>query len=59
MLPASDPVLDSIRKHWNTLRAGRVAPFRAEIDPNAFEAALGHMFILERINPGDVLMVIE
>lgn len=49
-----DPIIESIKAHWNTLRAGRIAPFRTEINPSAIVAALGNMFILERINPGDV-----
>ena len=43
----SDPILDSLKTYWETLRAGRVAPYRSEIDPREFKHALENMFILE------------
>lgn len=42
-----DPILDSLKQYWETLRAGRLAPYRSEIDPRQFEHALENMFILE------------
>ena len=43
----NDPILDSLKQYWEKLRAGRLAPFRSEIDPRQFEHALENMFILE------------
>ncbi|PZQ46586.1 MAG: hypothetical protein DI556_19780 [Rhodovulum sulfidophilum] len=45
----NDVMLTSLRAYWDRLRAGRVAPYRAEIDPRQFEPALESMFILERV----------
>lgn len=42
-----DPILDSLKSYWETLRAGRLAPYRSEVDPREFEHALENMFILE------------
>lgn len=47
----NDPVLSSLRTYWERLRAGRIAPYRAEIDPRQFEDALENMFIVERVTP--------
>ena len=43
----NDPILDSLKQYWEKLRAGRLAPYRSEIDPRQFEHALENMFILE------------
>ena len=43
----NDPILDSLKNYWEELRAGRLAPYRSEIDPRQFEHALENMFILE------------
>jgi hypothetical protein len=45
----NDLVLSSLRTYWERLRAGRIAPYRAEIDPRQFEGALENMFIIERV----------
>lgn len=42
-----DPILNSLKTYWETLRAGRLAPYRSEVDPREFEHALENMFILE------------
>lgn len=42
-----DPILNSLKSYWETLRAGRLAPYRSEVDPREFEHALENMFILE------------
>lgn len=47
----NDAMLSSLHSYWDRLRAGRVAPYRAEIDPREFESALENMFILERLSP--------
>jgi hypothetical protein len=47
----NDVMLSSLRSYWERLRAGRVAPYRAEIDPRQFESALENMFIVERLAP--------
>lgn len=50
----SDPVLDGLRTYWENLRAGRVAPYRSEIDPREFKDALENMFILEIVGDRNV-----
>lgn len=50
----NDPMITSLKSYWERLRAGRIAPFRAEIDPREFEVALENMFIVERIAPGNL-----
>ena len=45
----SDPILNSLKEYWESLRAGRLAPYRSEIHPRPFEHALENMFILEII----------
>lgn len=47
----NDLMLSSLRTYWDRLRAGRIAPYRAEIDPRQFEQALENMFIVERLAP--------
>jgi len=47
-------ILSLLYDHWDSLRAGRLAPFRAEINPRAFSPALEHMFILETLGPDDI-----
>jgi hypothetical protein len=46
----NDLMLSSLKSYWERLRAGRIAPYRAEIDPRQFESALENMFIIERIS---------
>lgn len=46
------PVLTDLLDHWETLRAGRIAPHRAEIDPRRIENVLEHAFILEMVENG-------
>lgn len=43
-------MLSSLKSYWERLRAGRIAPYRAEIDPRQFESALENMFILEKVS---------
>jgi hypothetical protein len=45
----NDLMLSSLKSYWDRLRAGRVAPYRAEIDPRQFESALENTFIVEKI----------
>ena len=47
----NDLMLSSLKSYWDRLRAGRVAPYRAEIDPRQFESALENMFIIEKLGP--------
>src|SRR5690606_21873226 len=47
----NDVMISSLKSYWERLRAGRIAPYRAEIDPRQFEGALENMFIIERIAP--------
>lgn len=46
------PVLTDLLDHWESLRAGRIAPHRAEIDPRRIEDVLEHAFILEMVEDG-------
>lgn len=50
----NDSMIASLKSYWERLRAGRIAPYRAEIDPREFETALENMFIVERIAPGNL-----
>ena len=50
----NDLMLSSLKTYWDRLRAGRVAPYRAEIDPRQFEPALENMFIIEKLAPDNM-----
>lgn len=50
----NDLMLSSLKSYWERLRAGRIAPYRAEIDPRQFESALENMFIIERLAPDNL-----
>jgi hypothetical protein len=50
----NDVMLSSLKSYWDRLRAGRIAPYRAEIDPRQFESALENMFIIEKITPDNM-----
>jgi hypothetical protein len=50
----NDLMLSSLKTYWERLRAGRIAPYRAEIDPRQFESALENMFIIERLGPDNM-----
>jgi hypothetical protein len=50
----NDVMISSLKSYWERLRAGRIAPYRAEIDPREFDTALENMFIVERIAPGNL-----
>jgi hypothetical protein len=50
----NDIMLSSLKSYWDRLRAGRIAPYRAEIDPRQFESALENMFILEKLAPDNM-----
>ncbi len=50
----NDVMLDTLKSYWERLRAGRIAPYRAEVDPRQFETALENMFIIERIRPDNL-----
>ncbi len=40
-------VIMDLLRYWESLRAGRIAPVRSEIDPRMIKSALKHTFILE------------
>ena len=44
---ANDRVIMDLLRYWETLRAGRIAPARSEIDPRQIKSVLQHTFILE------------
>ena len=50
----NDVMLTSLKTYWERLRAGRIAPYRAEIDPRQFETALENMFIIEKLGPDNM-----
>lgn len=50
--PMKNPVLLELLAHWESLRAGRIAPLRSEIDPRQIENVLEHAFILEQSEVG-------
>lgn len=50
----NDLMLSSLKSYWERLRAGRIAPYRAEIDPRQFESALENMFIVERVGESNM-----
>ena len=50
----NDPIINSLKQYWEKLRAGRVAPYRSEIDPRQFEHALENVFILEIIGDDNI-----
>lgn len=50
----TDLMLTSLKSYWERLRAGRIAPYRAEIDPRQFESALENMFIIEKIGENNM-----
>ena len=43
----NDRVIMDLLRYWESLRAGRIAPARSEIDPRQIKSALKHTFILE------------
>lgn len=49
--PSTDPALRRIESYWETLRAGRITPLRADVDPRGMSGALDAAFALERIAP--------
>jgi hypothetical protein len=50
----NDLMLSSLKSYWERLRAGRIAPYRAEIDPQQFLSALENMFIIEKLAPDNM-----
>jgi len=43
----------SLLAYWETLRAGRFAPLRSEVEPTEISALLPNAFILERVGRGE------
>lgn len=48
----NDPILNDLFTYWETLRAGRLAPLRSDIDPREIKSALDYTFILESTAAG-------
>ncbi len=44
--------LQEVRAYWEGLRDGPALPSRADVDPRGLQAALEHVFLIERIAPG-------
>lgn len=49
-----DPIIVDLLSYWESLRAGRVAPMRSELDPRKITGVLEHTFVLEYNNALDV-----
>jgi len=45
------PAIAQVDAYWEGLRAGRLMPQRADIDPRGMESALEHVFMLELVAP--------
>lgn len=41
-------------EYWNQLRAGRLAPMRADVDPRDMPHNVSHVFIVEALNPANI-----
>ncbi len=41
-------------KYWDDLRAGRLAPMRADVDPRDMPCDVGSVFIIEALNPANI-----
>jgi len=48
------PPIAEIKRYWDDLRAGRLMPLRAEVDPRDMSSFLECCFILDRKTAGDV-----
>lgn len=46
------PVIAAVQAHWESLRKGRLAPSRGEIDPRPLAACLSMLFVAEIVAPG-------
>lgn len=44
--------VQEVEAYWEAIRAGRLVPRRADIDPRGIERALEFAFVLERVAPG-------
>jgi hypothetical protein len=44
--------LQEVRAYWEGLRDGPALPSRGDVDPRGLQAALEHVFLIERIAPG-------
>lgn len=49
-----DPIIVDVLSYWETLRNGRLAPLRSELDPRKIADALQHTFVLQYNNTQDV-----
>ena len=49
-----DPTIVGLLSYWESLRAGRIAPMRSELDPREITGVLEHTFVLEYNDPLDV-----
>jgi hypothetical protein len=49
-----DPIIVDLLSYWESLRAGRIAPMRSEVDPREITGALEHTFVLAYNNSLDV-----
>ncbi len=50
-LGAAAAVLAQVEAHWEALRGDRLLPLRADVDPRALGAAVGGLFVVQRMAP--------
>lgn len=48
-----NPKTRAIHDYWNTLRAGRLAPMRSDVDPRQMPCDVRNVFILELVSPNN------
>jgi len=53
------PALCRLHAYWESRRAGRAMPARADIDPTDFAWALGAVSLMERLADGDYLFRVD
>lgn len=53
------PALRRLHAYWDSRRAGRAMPARADIDPTDFAWALGAVSLMERQGDGDYLFRVD
>lgn len=50
----TDKTINILRNHWDSVREGKLPPFRSEISPRSLPDVLDTLFILEQLAPNDL-----
>lgn len=50
----TDKTINILRNHWDSVREGKLPPFRSEISPRSLPDVLDTLFILEQLSPNDL-----